>query len=190
MTPCRIGETVNYLSILSTLDDHFAAAGGRYAVAGAFALHAYGITRATIDLDLVAEAEAQGAVVAFLEGLGYETVHRSAGYSNHVHPLGAMGRVDLVYVGGSTAEQVFSCARRLLVLGGRAFPVPRPEHLAAMKVFAVKNAPERALRDLADVEQLLGLPGVDRDEVRGYFERWGLGERYREIEEGLSGRGP
>jgi hypothetical protein len=127
--------------------------------------------------------------VAFLRGLGYETLHLSAGYSNHLHPLATLGRVDLVYVGGATAEELFAGARPLLSLEGRAFPVPRPEHLAAMKAFAVRNAPERALRDLADVEHLLGLPGVDRDEVREYFEKYGLSERYRQIEEALRRRG-
>jgi len=128
-------------------------------------------------------------VVSFLDGLGYETLHRSAGYSNHVHPLGVMGRVDLVYVGGTTAQELFSGTRRLLSLGGRNFPVPRPEHLAAMKAFAVKNAPERARRDLADVEDLLALPEVDREEVAGYFAKYGLRESYRLIEEALRARG-
>ncbi len=181
---------MNYLKVLGALDGHFAREGLRYAVVGAFALHAYGLTRATSDLDLVTEASGQSRTVTFLEQMGYETLHLSAGYSNHVHPLGSLGRVDFVYVGGATAAQLFCGARPLLTLQGCSFPVPRPEHLAAMKAFAIKNAPERALRDMADVEYLLGLPGVDRDEVRRAFEQYGLGERYREIEEGQRRRGP
>lgn len=57
--------------------------------------------------------------------------------------------------------------------------MPCPEHLAAMKAFAVKNAPERAARDLADVAFLLGLPRVNRGEVRASFERYGLGARFQ-----------
>ncbi|MEW6488987.1 MAG: hypothetical protein AB1578_13865 [Thermodesulfobacteriota bacterium] len=180
---------MNYFKVLCALDDFFTREGVRYAVVGAFALHAYGLTRATADLDLVSESQGQSRTLAFLEGLGYEALHVSPGYSNHVHPLGALGRVDFVYVGGTTADELFAAARKLLVLQGRTFPVPCPEHLAAMKAFAVKNAPERALRDLADVEFLLGLPEVKRDEVRASFERYGLGERFREIEEGVKGRG-
>lgn len=48
-----------------------------------------------------------------------------------------------------------------------------------MKAFAVKNAPERAARDLADVAFLLGLPRVNRGEVRASFERYGLGARFQ-----------
>ena len=35
-------------------------------------------------------------LVAFLESLGYETLYRSAGYSNHVHALPDLGRLDFV----------------------------------------------------------------------------------------------
>jgi hypothetical protein len=61
-------------------------------------------------------------------------------------------------------------------------PVPRPEHLAAMKVQAMKNDPRRRLRELADIQFLLGLPGVDAREIRGYFERAGLLDRYDELD--------
>jgi hypothetical protein len=60
-------------------------------------------------------------------------------------------------------------------------PVPRPEHLAAMKVQAMKNDPERTLREMADIQFLLSLPDIDEVEIRGYFERSGLLDRYHEI---------
>jgi hypothetical protein len=34
---------------------------------------------------------------------------------------------------------------------------------------------------MADIQFLLRLPGVDEEEIRGYFERAGLLERYHEI---------
>ena len=88
------------------------------------------------------------------------------------------GRIDVIYVGGETSRQLFEQARGRLSLGERTFAVPRPEHLVAMKVQAVKNDPRRALRDLADVEALLQLPGVDQEEVRGHFARAGLLDHY------------
>jgi hypothetical protein len=69
-----------------------------------------------------------------------------------------------------------------LTLGEHRVPVPRPEHLAAMKVHAMKNDPARTLQDMADIQFLLRLPGIDEAEVRAYFEAAGLLERYREIE--------
>lgn len=66
--------------------------------------------------------------------------------------------------------------------GGLRVPVPRPEHLIAMKVVAMKNDPRRTYQDMADIQFLLQLPEVDRDSVRAQFEKHGMGERYRELE--------
>jgi hypothetical protein len=46
-----------------------------------------------------------------------------------------------------------------------ADPVPKPEHLIAMKVQAIKNDPRRAFKDLADVQALMRLPEVDDAEA-------------------------
>jgi hypothetical protein len=167
--------------VLSTLAEFMEREGISYAVVGAFGLQAYGLGRATMDVDLAADAGARQQVLAFLESLGYETLHVSAGYSNHLHPLPAMGRVDLVYVGGESARLLFDQCTRVLDLGERHLPVPRPEHLAAMKVQAMKNDPSRTLQEMADIQFLLRLPGVDEEAIRGYFERAELLERFHEI---------
>lgn len=151
------------------------------AVVGGLGLHAYGITRATFDLDVVTAADAQAALVDFLEAEGYETLHRSPFYSNHVHREPARGRLDFVYVDAGTARLLFPVCRPLLELGARRALVPRPEHLVAMKAQAIRNDPTRALQDLADVLALLRLPGVDVDEARGYFERAGLRGEWDEV---------
>ena len=51
----------------------------------------------------------------------------------------------------------------------------------ALKVFAMKNSPERALREMADIKELLSVPGVDHEEVREYFKKHGQLERYYDI---------
>jgi len=172
---------VDFARVLETMAVFFEREGVRFAVIGAFGLHAYGLSRATLDLDLVTEAAAQPAAVALLESLGYETLYRSPGYSNHVHVVPAHGRVDLMYVDAETSRILFGGCRMLALPSGRRVPVPRPEHLVAMKVQAMKNNPRRMHRDLADIQDLLELPGVDLGEVRAYFERAGLLERFDEI---------
>jgi len=172
---------LDFAKVLGALAAFFEREGFRYAAVGAFGLHAYGLTRATLDLDLAVESEAQPVLVAFLESLGYETIHRSSGYSNHVHLLPDLGRVDLVYVSGETSRLMFAGRGTTLDVGGCRVPVPRPEHLAAMKIHAMKNDPSRTLQELADLQFLLRLPGIDEAEIRGYFEGAGLLERYLEI---------
>lgn len=162
------------------VDTFFAQHGQPWALAGAAALSTYGLARATQDLDFVADAGIQDRLVEHLEAAGYRTMYRSAGYSNHVHTDAALGRLDFVYVGAETSRRLFAECREG-VFGGRTVRVPRPEHLAAMKVQAMKNDPDRRLQDLADVRFLLSVPGVDGQEVRGYFERAGLLRDYDEL---------
>jgi hypothetical protein len=151
------------------------------AVIGGVALTAYGHPRVTLDLDVVTEAAAQDSLVTFMESQGFVTLHRSSGYSNHRHPEQSRGRVDVMYVRGVTADKLFASANELRGPGGRAILVPKPEHLIAMKVQAMTDAPERTWQDLVDIAYLLRLEGVNQDEVRGYFEKAGLEERWHEL---------
>lgn len=156
--------------------------GFRYAVIGGVAIVAYGLPRTTVDLDLVVESTAQDELIRFLESRGYQTLHRSSGYSNHSHPDPDWGSVDLVYVGGETSQELFAAARLATGPGGLKVPLPKPEHLAALKVQAMKNDPSRTFQDMADIRFLVNLPGVDRYEIRRYFDRQGMKERFDELE--------
>ena len=172
---------MNFGMVLGVVSGFLEERGCRHAVIGAVALAAHGLLRTTQDLDLIVESVAQADLIQFLESRGYETLHRSSGYSNHSHPDPAWGRVDFVYVQGETSDKLFSGCTRLRGPGDIEIPVPRPEHLAALKVVAMKNNPSRELQDLADIRFLLTLPGVDRVEVQGYFERHGLESRFDEV---------
>jgi hypothetical protein len=178
----RHGGYLDFERMLKEVARFFEREDFNYAVIGAFALHAYGRSRATRDLDFVTESQAQQNLIAFLEGLGYETLHVSSGYSNHLHRDLAMGRLDFVYVSGNTSQQLFGSARKLLVLGEISLPVPRIEHLVAMKVQAMKNDPERTFQEMADILFLMQLPGINKTEIRDYFEKLGLIDRYNEIQ--------
>jgi hypothetical protein len=154
------------------------ANGERVAVVGGMGLRGHGVNRATLDLDLVCRAAFQAALVGFLQANGFETLHRSAAFSNHLHRSKQQGRLDVVYVDEATAQQLFDGSRPILQLGSRRALVPRAEHLIAMKVQAIRNDRRRELQDLADVQALLRQVDVDRDEVRRYFVRAGLQEHY------------
>ena len=119
-----------------------------------------------------------------METCGFETIFRSAGYSNHVHPLAKLGRIELIYVEGETADTILSEARPLFLIDDLSVPVVRAEHLIALKVFAMKNDPERTFREMADLQYLLRLPGLDVEEIRGYFEKYGQMEKYDELTKG------
>lgn len=172
---------MNFATVLQTVVDFLERQNTRYAVIGGVAIVMYGLPRTTLDLDFVVESKTQEDLVHWLESLGYRTLHRSSGYSNHSHPEPVWGELDFVYVRGETAEKLFSGCQQAPGPGGLIVPVPRPEHLVALKVVAMKNDPERTFREQEDIRFLLSLPGVDRREVRGYFERYGLTEHFDEL---------
>jgi hypothetical protein len=176
---------VDFAAVLADISAELEGLGARHAVIGGVALAALGMPRTTIDLDLVTDAAAQDALIELLERRGYQTLHRSSGYSNHLHADARRGRVDVVYIRGDTAEQLFDGTEVLPGPGGGPIPVPRPEHLAAMKVLAMKNDPSRTFQELADIRFLLTLPGVDRDLVRDHFARHGLIARFHDVERTL-----
>jgi len=172
---------MNFADVLQTVTGFLDQQGARYAVIGGVALVLYGLPRTTLDLDMVVDFAVQDDLVRWLEARGYQTLHRSSGYSNHSHPNAALGDLDFVYVRGETAEKLFAGCHKATGPGGLEVPVPSPEHLAALKVVSLKNDPARAFRDQEDLRFLLHLPGVDQREVRSYFERHGLGERFDDI---------
>lgn len=100
--------------------------GYRHALVEALALAAYGLARTTIDLDLAVDAAAQPALVAFLEESGYETLHRSEGYSNHLHADPSRGRIDFVYLDPKTADASSPPRARSRVLEARRSRSPDP----------------------------------------------------------------
>lgn len=175
---------MNFGETLDRVGTVLAAGNWQWAVAGGVALSAYGNPRMTLDLDVVTEAAAQDTVVAGFEAAGYVTLYRSTGFSNHRHPDSQWGRVDFIYVDGGTARQLFASLRSLPGPQGQSVSVPRAEHLIAMKVQAMKNAPDRAPQDLADIAYLLSLPGTDLAEARGYFVKADMSDRWEQLTHG------
>jgi hypothetical protein len=151
-----------------------------FAVVGGLALLAYGAPRATFDVDLLAPRRVQDDLVAFLEERHFTTLSVQAGFSNHQHAEPALGRLDVIYVSGTTAEAVFAGCSGKTIAPGVEVPVPRAEHLAAMKVQAFAEDRTR-YSDLADLQFLLSLPELDQAQVRGYFESAGLPDYYEQL---------
>ncbi|SHE33470.1 Uncharacterised nucleotidyltransferase [Desulfacinum infernum DSM 9756] len=172
---------MKFRKTVEVLVSFFEEQGIDYALIGAFALHAYGYTRATGDLDFIVRRESREKVVSFLESLGYHTLECSRGFSNHVHPLEGLGRVDFVYVSGETADAIFSAVRRTPLFGRHELPVAKPEHLIALKVFAMKNDPTRLFREMADLEYLVRVDGVNQEEVKKIFRQYGMEDRYEQL---------
>ena len=166
--------------VLAVVRPFFEGRNEPYALVGGLALLAHGAPRATFDLDLLAHRRTQEDLVGFLEARGFTTLGVTPGFSNHQHSEPALGRVDVLYVSGSTADAVFAGCTRRVITPALDAPVPRAEHLVAMKVQAFAKDPSR-YSDLADLQFLLALPGLDAAEARGYFEAAGLADYFERL---------
>jgi hypothetical protein len=178
-------ERLDFAQVFDEVASFLEAQGHPVTVVGGLAALAHGHVRASFDLDILTHVTARDGLVGFLEAEGYETLHVSPAFSNHAHAEAARGRVDVVYVDEETSRRIFAEASPRLRLGKRMALVPKPEHLIAMKVQAIKNDPTRAPLDLADIQFLPAVPGTDREEARSYFVRAGLGDRYDELARSL-----
>jgi len=85
---------VNFAMVIAEVTRLLTERGIRHGLAGAVALHAYGLTRATRDLDFVVEEQGREAILSHLASLGYELLQSSEGFSNHLHPDRRWGRLD------------------------------------------------------------------------------------------------
>jgi hypothetical protein len=170
------------LRVLDTIASYLESRGGRFAVVGGLAVQGYGLARATQDLDIVVDAVARLDLIGLMESLGYETLHASEGFSNHLHSATEFGRVDFIYVDGDTAKRLFASCRLMPWTDDRTISVPSPEHLIAMKVHAIKNDASRLHKELADIQHLMKLPDVRSENVRRYFETAGLLKHYHDLE--------
>lgn len=168
---------MDFSSVLAETKSAFEREGIRFALAGGVAVATYGIQRSTLDLDLVVPRADADAAVGALERLGYETIRRSEGFSNHLRSAGT-ARVDLLFVTEPTASALFARATQQSVFDETAVAVVHPEHLVAMKLFALKQNPARQAIDLEDVRALLHEGLVDSSIVSGYLVRYEL-EEYR-----------
>ncbi|MBN2035779.1 MAG: nucleotidyl transferase AbiEii/AbiGii toxin family protein [Chitinispirillaceae bacterium] len=147
-----------------------------FAVIGAFALYGYGYARTTKDIDFITRLTDKNKIIRFLESVGFETLHQSDSFSNHLHPIGA-SRVDLMYVDETTADQVFGATIEKLLFNDIPVPVVSAEHLIAMKLFAAHSNPDRLFKELADIREVVSLTNIDKNKIHKYFIKYEM-ERY------------
>ncbi len=176
---------MDFADALQRVSNYLASVDAKCAVVGGLALAVHGAGRLTDDVDIATESWVQVSLVEHLESLGYETLHRSEGYSNHAHEDSARGRINVVYLNPPTARDLFGESITSEIFPGVVVQVPRPEHLVAMKVLAAKNDPGRRLREMADIAALLGATGLAAESVRQYFERHDLIDEWERVRDSL-----
>ena len=167
-------------NIFKAIADFFKRSHMDYGIIGAFALYSYGYIRATQDIDFITRGENREKIINYLESLGFETTFSSNAFSNHIHPVSSV-RVDIMYIKGKTADNIFNSTENRLIFKELKLPVVSAEHLIAMKLFAIQNNPERKYKDFADIKEILKHTTYNKKTVQEYFIKFEQESYYNEI---------
>ena len=174
-----MGKGVAIASIADLLDSVHAwldAAGVDHALIGAFALAAWGVQRATNDLDFLIDGAKTVEARKALENEGFTVFHSSS----EVLQMAGPGPVDFILARRPLSQAMLkrASARRF-----RGIKCVGPEDLIGLKIQAYKNEPRRELQDRADIQRLIEVsPSLDWARIKEYadlFSEWPAVENLR-----------
>lgn len=132
----------------------FAVSSARVLVIGGNALIAYGSERLTQDCDCAVVASDEKVLAGELAKFGYVFDERNPLFSRYVHLGRVKPVVDVMLLAEETFEKLWA-ESRVVSLGGQPLRVPKPLHLVALKLHALKQNPNRMGKDWGDIQHLL-----------------------------------
>ena len=156
----------------------------QYALIGGFAMGLYGVSRATVDIDMLVLRQDADKVEDVMRGLGYECRYRSENVSQYISPLKLFGEVDFLFAFREASLEMLRRAEEKEIFGESIkIKTARAEDLIGLKVQALKNNPARKEQEISDIKALLAShKDIEWDQVQWYFEIFGLESLYEEIE--------
>lgn len=172
---------------VTLLHDKARQLGLEYLVIGGHAVNAYGIPRATLDVDFLGRRNDRARWKSLLEGEGFR-LFRDDGNFMQFEPLyGTEWRLDVMLVNAETFAKLSAGARPVQCLGVET-RVPSAEHLIALKLHALRHGPpDRASKDFADILTLTRAANLDANSaaLKATFDRYGTPELYERFRKAL-----
>jgi hypothetical protein len=136
---------------------------------GGWAVGYYGVTRLTVDIDVMVCKEDERRVGDAMDGLGYSVAFRNDLFAKFEQA--SSPEVDALFLAAETAEKLFASAATIEFEGG-VVRIPSLLHLIAMKLHALKNNPTRAFKDLPDIVAMIQSNELDHRNTD--FQNWCL----------------
>ena len=165
---------MDFKTVLSSLIKQFNEQNIRYGLMGGFALGLWGVARATVDLDFLADRRDMGKVDVIMHELGYQIDFKSENVSQYRSVLKAFGEVDFVHAFRDTSVEMLERTVDKDIYGGELkIHVLVPEDIIGLKLQAIQNNPKRREIDLNDIKALASVPGKTLD--------WKTIERYADL---------
>lgn len=147
---------MDIIKVLSILSKEFKAKDIHYAVIGGLAMNLLGLTRTTIDLDLIVLSEDTLKLKKLLESLGYSCVYTSENVSQYTSSSQMLGEIDIIHAFRSASLKMLKRCKHVPVFNNTfLLDVLMPEDIIGLKLQALVNDEDRRIRELADIEMIL-----------------------------------
>ena len=165
--------TNRFVATITLIAETAARRGFRVALIGGFALPFVGVSRATGDVDFLAEATGSDALDEALVSAGFDRRRRTENVANYASESLRFAPVDFLFARRPATLAMLQRAKMIVIPGA-----PRPEvavvdaeGIIGLKVQAIANNPARRRQDEADILSLLRLhlESLDLTLIRGYF---------------------
>ena len=149
----------------------FAKCGDRLLLIGGNAMIAYGSERLTQDCDCAVIAENERMVADVLKPLGYLFKERFSTFVRYAHLGHKRPVVDVMLLQAATFEKLRAQSQKI-ELDGFQLNAPKPLHLVALKLHALKQNPDRLGKDWGDIVYLLRTFDGNVDELKEVAQRY------------------
>lgn len=178
---------MNFESVLKSLVQAFDEKDIHFALIGGVAMALRGVQRTTLDIDFILLLDRIEEADAILAGYGYQCRFKSANVSHYENRDADWGRIDILHAFRSHSLGMLKRAERV-VFGEFSIPVVEMEDLIGLKIQALSNNPQRAIRDWQDIHMLLQTAGtnraaVDWERIQDYLSVFSLEEKLSELKE-------
>jgi hypothetical protein len=149
-------------------------------IIGGLSLQAHNYTRQTIDCDCMIRLCDLEAFRAGVAPAGYTEAGRTQAFARFSHRDRSSPPMDVMLVDDATFEKVWAASFEYDWSSAR-LRVPALLHLVALKLHAVKNNPERLLKDFADIQELFAANTsvITEADLLSICQRYGPPESFR-----------
>ena len=178
---------MNFLSTFELVIKEFQNKNIDFAVIGGLALHEFGVSRATNDIDFLVLISDKDKVKKIMTGLNYELRHESIDVMNFFNKDSGFDRIDFLIANRKYALEMLQRAVFKETFAGKSkIKFLKAEDQIGLKVQSSTNDPERYHQDMADIEKLIeyNCKSLDISIIKEYFK---IFKREKELDEILKG---
>ena len=149
---------------------------------GGFAVNCYQVSRYTSDIDFLTTEEDYAKIFKSLKRREYEEFHRGKNFVRLKSRRPEWMILDFMFVDRMTFDRMLREGQKKNFMGSE-WIVPSLEHLIALKLHTIKNNPDRELRDLLDIVDLIKVNQLEvhTDRFKALCLKHGTQEIYEKI---------